>query len=174
MYHTENLPISIIFHGYQALDMVNVLIFIQIYKSLRKRTHFDLGLGCAKDGDPHSESLFCSRTPSRAKRSISFLKISQCNYGKWIWSQTYRLCILFQFKVYWIFFQVPSVPSNNSSKFCNNFSNSLHFISCMCWHWFSITLFKSEFHIYHLKLHVIIQYKYGRVPIHILLLCNHS
>ena len=29
--------------------------FLRFIKSLRRRTQFDLGLGCAKDGDPHSE-----------------------------------------------------------------------------------------------------------------------
>ena len=41
-------------------------------KSLRKRTRFDLGLGYAKDGAPHSESFATSRTPNRTRRSTSF------------------------------------------------------------------------------------------------------
>ena len=42
-------------------------------------------------------------------------------------------------------FQVPSVPSNNSSGCFNNFRNSLRFFSVKCWHWFFVTLFKSAF-----------------------------
>ena len=48
--------------------------------SLRKYTRF-LGLGCEKDGAPHSESFDFSSTPSRNKSSTSFLKLSPCTFG---------------------------------------------------------------------------------------------
>ena len=38
-------------------------------KSLIKRNRFVLGLGCAKDGAPHSGSFALSRNPSRTKHS---------------------------------------------------------------------------------------------------------
>ena len=44
--------------------------------SLRKYTRFDLGLGCAKDGAPHSESFATSRNTSRNKLSTSFWTFS--------------------------------------------------------------------------------------------------
>ena len=37
--------------------------------SLSKCTRFDLGLGCAKDGDTNSVSFASSRTPSSTKGS---------------------------------------------------------------------------------------------------------
>ena len=40
--------------------------FIYLFmKKLRKHTQFDLGFGCAKDGNPHYDSIDSSRTPSR-------------------------------------------------------------------------------------------------------------
>ena len=41
-------------------------------KSLRKRTWFDLGLGCAKYVDTHSDSFDTTMTPSKNKRSTYF------------------------------------------------------------------------------------------------------
>ena len=55
-----------------------LLVFL---KSLRKRTQFDLGLGCTKDWDPHYGSLVYSRTPSRTKLSTPFLNIYLCNFS---------------------------------------------------------------------------------------------
>ena len=49
-------------------------------KILRKLTRFDLGLDCAKDGAPHSESFATSRTPSNTKCSTSFLNIYSCTF----------------------------------------------------------------------------------------------
>ena len=49
---------------------------LRFLKSLSKCTQFDLGLGCVKDGAPHSESLDFSSTPSRNKRLTSFLNMS--------------------------------------------------------------------------------------------------
>ena len=42
---------------------------------------FDLGLGCAKDGNPHSGSFANSRTPNMNKLSTHFLNISSCTFG---------------------------------------------------------------------------------------------
>ena len=50
-------------------------------KSLRKIARFDLGLGCVKDRNPHSESFATSRNPISTNRSTSFLKISSFTFG---------------------------------------------------------------------------------------------
>ena len=52
-----------------------------LLNSLRKRTPFDLGLVCVKDGDPHSESFSISSIPSINKFPASFLNIYSCNFG---------------------------------------------------------------------------------------------
>ena len=62
-------------------DFNNIYNFLFIFiKSLRERTRFDLGLGYAKYGDTHYESLAISRTPSSIKRSTSLLEIYSCNF----------------------------------------------------------------------------------------------
>ena len=114
-------------------------------KSLKKHTQFDLGLGCAKDGDPHSESFYISRTLSKTKNLTSFLNISLCNFGTGYGCEHIGFTYYFNPKSTGDVFQVPSVPSKKSSNFCNNFSNSLRCIYVRWWHWVSITLCKSEF-----------------------------
>ena len=114
-------------------------------KSLRKPTWFYLGLGYSKDGATHSESLGSSRTPSRTNRSTSFLKISLCNFSIGYGFEHIGFTFYFNSKYDGCVFQVPSVPSNNSSDFCSNFSDSLRCDSVRYPHWFSITLFKSAF-----------------------------
>ena len=49
--------------------------------SLRKRTIYDLGLVCAKDGATHSESFSTSITPNSNKSSTSLSKVSPCTFG---------------------------------------------------------------------------------------------
>ena len=114
-------------------------------ESLRKRTRFYLGLGCAKDVYPYPESIATSSIHSRDKCPTSFLKISLCTlitvYGrKHIGFTSY-----FNSKYTRSVFQVPSVPSNNSLNLCNNFSNSSRCVIVRCWHLVSITLCKSSF-----------------------------
>ena len=110
-----------------------------------KPTWFDSGLGCAKDGSPHSESFATLITPNRTKCSTYFFQISSCNFGtvhgrENIWSASY-----FNPKYNGSVIQLPSVPSNNSLNLCNIYISSLHCVVVKCWHWFSITLCKLPF-----------------------------
>ena len=114
-------------------------------KSLRTFTRFYLALGCAKYESPHAEWFATSRTHNRTKCSTSFLDISSCTFGagcscKHIGSASY-----FNLKYIVSIFYVPSIPSNNSSNFCNHFSNSLHYVNVKYLHWVSITLCKFSF-----------------------------
>ena len=61
--------ISLIFGMGYGFCFNYLFIFL---KSLRKCTRFVLGLGCVKDGAPHSESFAKSRTLSRNKRTTYF------------------------------------------------------------------------------------------------------
>ena len=79
-------------------------------KSIRKRTPFDVGLGCEKDGAPHSESFATSRTHSRTKRSTSFLNISSCTLGTRYGRENIGFTSSFNLKSTDYIFQVPSVP----------------------------------------------------------------
>ena len=115
--------------------------------SLRKHIRFDLGLVWAKDRDPHSESFATLRAPSRTRRSTSFLNIYSCNFSTGYGRKHICFAYYFNWNSTGYVFQLPSVPSNNSSNFCNNFSSSLRCVIVKCWHWFSITLCKSYFHI---------------------------
>ena len=68
MQHTENPQFSLKFSfilgiGY-SLRFNCLFRFLQ---SLRKRTIFDLYLGCTKHAAPHSESFDISSTPIRTK-----------------------------------------------------------------------------------------------------------
>ena len=87
--------------------------------------------------------FFCN--PSRTKRSTSFLNISLCNLGTGCGLKNIGFTLSFNSKSTGSVFQVPSIPSNNSSKFCNYFSNSLRCTSVIFWGWFSIRLFKYAF-----------------------------
>ena len=109
-------------------------------KLLRRRNRFDLGLGCANNLVPHYESFATSRTPSTTKRSTSSLNISSCTFVTWYGRDQIGSAFSFNSRSTGYFFQVPSVPSKNSSNFYNNFSNSLSFVIVKCWHWVSITL----------------------------------
>ena len=91
-------------------------------KSLRKRTQFELGLGCAMYEAPHSESLALSRTTSRTKRSTYFLKISLCNFGTGYGLEHIGFTSSFNSNHTGSVFQVPSALSKNPSNFFNNFS----------------------------------------------------
>ena len=97
-----------------------------------KRTQFDLDLGCAKDGAPHSESFDTSETPSRTKRSTSFLKISLCIFGTGYGNEHISLKSSLNQKSTGSVFQVQNVPSNNSSNLCTNFSNLLRCVVVRC------------------------------------------
>ena len=103
-------------------------------RSLRKRTRFDLGLGWEKDGATHSESFATLRNPSINIRSTYFLNISLCTFGTRYFHEQIVFASSFNLESTRSIFQVPSVPSNNSSIFCNNFSNSLHCVIVKCWH----------------------------------------
>ena len=116
--------------------------FIQ---SLIKRTRLFLGLSCAEDGDTHSESFDSPRTSSRNKRSTSYLNIFSCTFGTRYGLGHIRFLFYFHSKSNGYFFQVPSVPLNNSSNTFNNLSNSLRCSSFKLYHLFFITLFKSDF-----------------------------
>ena len=113
--------------------------------SLRKCTQFDLVLGFAKNGDPHSESFALPNTPSRTKLSASFLTFIHVTLVNLYDIEHIRFTSYFHFNSTGSVFQVPSVPSYNSLNFCNHFSNSLRCVSVIFWHWVFITLFKSVF-----------------------------
>ena len=112
-------------------------------KSLIKRTQF--GLGCSKDGAPCSDSFAISRAPIRTKRSTSFFNISVCSFDTGYGLNHIGIASSFNLNYTGAVLQVPSIPWNNFSIFCNSFSNSLRFIYVRCWHLFSISLFKSSF-----------------------------
>ena len=114
-------------------------------KSFLKLTRFYSVLGCAKDGDPHSESFDTSRTPNKTKRSTSFLNISSYTVGTGYGCNHIGFATFFSSKSTGSVFKVPSVPSNNSSNICNNFSDPLHCVIIRYWYWVSITLFKYYF-----------------------------
>ena len=111
-------------------------------KSLSKHNMFDLCLGCVKDGSPHYELFTSSRTPSRTKRSTSFLNIYSFTFGTGCGLNNISFASSFNSKYTGSVFQVPSFLSNNYSKKLNNFSNSLRCVYVICWNWFSINLFK--------------------------------
>ena len=123
------------------------LNYLSIFlSSLRKYTQFDLGLGCAKDGATHSGSFTSSRTYSRNKCPTSFFNISSCTFVTVYGFEHIGFAPSFHVKSTRSILQVPSVSSNNSSNFCNDFRNSLRYVSVRCWHWFVITLFKYLFY----------------------------
>ena len=93
---------------------------------------------------PDYELLARSRNPGRTKRSNDSLKFSFCTFGTGYCLKHIGFTSYFNANSTESFFQVPSVTSNNSSNFYNNFSNSFHCTSVRCWNWFSITLFKYE------------------------------
>ena len=82
-----------------------------------KRTRFYLGLGCAKNGAPHYELFPNYSTPSRTKHSTSFLNIPSCTFGTVYGLARIGFASSFNSKSTISVFQVPSVPSNNSSNF---------------------------------------------------------
>ena len=122
----------------------------------KKLTWFDLGSGCAKYGATHYELFDTSRTPNRTKRPTSFLNIYSCTFSTSYGREHIGFAWSFNSDSNGSVFQVPCVPSNNSSNLCNNFSNSLRCVIVKCWHWVSVTLFKSDFFILYLMLHVIV------------------
>ena len=104
-----------------------------------------MGWGCANNGSSHSESFYISNHPSRTKHSISLICFSSGTFSN-IYGLTHTgFESYFNLKYNGSVFQVPSVQSNNSSIFFYDLSNSLHFVSVKCWHWFYITVFKSTF-----------------------------
>ena len=119
--------------------------WFRFLKSLSKHTIFDLGLGSAKDGDPHSESFATSSNPSITKPPTTLLNIYLFTLGTGYGRNQIGFEYSFKLNSTGSVFRMPSVPSNNSSKICNNFKNSLRCVVVKCWHWFSITLLKSDF-----------------------------
>ena len=88
-------------------------LFIFI-KSLRKRTWFDLGLGCAKGGAPHSESLAHVSTPNRTKISTYFFNISSCTFGTVYGLENIGFSPSLNSMSTGSIFQVPIFPQSNS------------------------------------------------------------
>ena len=88
-------------------------------KSLGKRTRFYLGLGCAKDGAPHSESFTTSVTHTRTKRPTSLLNIYSCTFSTGYGCDNIGFKFSFNLKSTESVFQVSSVPSNKSLNLCN-------------------------------------------------------
>ena len=126
--------------------MVHAFIFsFNFLKSLRKRTHFFVGLGCAKYGAPHSESFSTPSTPNRTKFSTSFLDIYSCNFVTGYFCEHIFFTLSFNSESTGSGLQIPSVPFYNSSNICNNVINSLRCVIVKCWHWVSITLCKFAF-----------------------------
>ena len=101
-------------------------------KSLRKLNCSDLGLGCAKYGDTHSESFATSRIPNRTKRSTPFLKMSSCTYCTGYDCKYIGFSSSFDPKYTGSVPQFPSIPSKNSLNLCHNFSNSLCCVIVKC------------------------------------------
>ena len=114
-------------------------------KSLRKRTQFYLGLGFAKHAAPHSEPFSTLRNPNRTKHSTSLLNISSCTLGTDYSRKHISFASYFNLKSTRSVFQVPSIPLNNYSDFCNVFGISLCCDILKCWHWGSIILCKFDF-----------------------------
>ena len=131
----------------------------EILKSLRKCTRLVLGLVCAKDGSPHSESFSISSTPSRTKFSTYFFNISSCSFITGYGLEHIFFSSSFNLKPTRSVFHVPSVPSKNSSNFWNNLSYSLRCISIKFWQWFFIALFKSAFSClsYKISLNILVE-----------------
>ena len=73
----------------------------EFLNSLRIFTLSVLGLGCAKDGSPHSDPFGLSSTPSITKRYISFFFFFGCLWYR-IWYWTYCIHIPFLLLVYCI------------------------------------------------------------------------
>ena len=120
-----------------------------------KHTWFYLGLGCAKDGSPHSGSSSSSTNHSRSKHSTSFLKNSLCTFSTGYGREHIGFTFYFNLKSTWSVFQVPSVPSNNSSIFVINLAICyIVFLSDVDidfpWPYVNLT-----FPIWHIILHVI-------------------
>ena len=90
-----------------------------------KRTLFYLALGYEKDGDPHYMLLSLSRTTRRTKLPTSFMDISPCTFGTGYGLKHIGFESFFKSEHNGTVFQVPSVLTNNSSYYCNNFSNFL-------------------------------------------------
>ena len=111
-------------------------------KSLRKHTRFDLVLGCAKDGDLHSESFALSSTTIRTK--CSFFK-TYFTLVTGYYCEHIRFSSSLNFESTGSVFQVPIFPSNNSSIFCDSLSNPLHCFSVKSWNLFFVTFFLSIF-----------------------------
>ena len=88
--------------------------FFKFLKSIRKRTQFDLGLGCVKDGAPRYESFSTPRNHIGTKRSTSFLEISLCTFGTGYGHEHIVFVSSFNSKYDVSVFQVPSVLSKNS------------------------------------------------------------
>ena len=82
-------------------------------KSLSKLTQFNLGLGCAKDGAPHYESVYTSMNPNETNNSTSFLKISSCTFVTRYDCKHIGFVSSFNLKSTGSVFQVPSIPSTN-------------------------------------------------------------
>ena len=99
-------------------------------KSLIRILLFNLGLGCAKYGDPHSESFYTSRTPNRTKFSTSFLKLYSCTFGTGYGRSCIVFASSFNLNSTGSVFQVPSVPLNNSSNICNYFFQFIALCHC--------------------------------------------
>ena len=102
-------------------------------------------LGCGKYGAPHYESFGFLITPSRTKHSTSFLNIFSCTFVTRYGKKHIGLSFCFNLKATGSVFNVPSVPSKNSSNFSKNLSKYLCCSYIKYWGLFSIYLFKSNF-----------------------------
>ena len=92
-----------------------------------------LGLGCAKDGAPNSDSFDLSRNPNRTKRSTYFKKFLRVPS---VLDMILNILNLNNFLVQSILYLFLGAKWSikSSSSFYNSLSNSLSCVSVKFWH----------------------------------------